>query len=143
MPPLLQAPVRRAVLNYFTYNVSLSPLAYWRLGEPSGTLADDAVGANDGTYVNAPSLATAGLLGGVPDTAVTFDGSTNYVSTAMDLSAIGTGDFCVSLLYQPIANNRDTAEYIFSLADKTQTVTTDNIFLGFLPSTDVGGRSCR
>ena len=40
-----------------------SPLAYWRLGEGSGTLADDLVGSQNGTYVNTPTLGVAGASG--------------------------------------------------------------------------------
>lgn len=47
-------------------------VAYWRLGEPSGTSAVDIVAANNGTYTNSPVLGAAGALEDDPDTAVTF-----------------------------------------------------------------------
>jgi hypothetical protein len=38
-----------------------SPVGYWRLGETSGTIANDETANNlDGTYVNAPTLGVAG-----------------------------------------------------------------------------------
>jgi glucose/arabinose dehydrogenase len=40
-----------------------NPLAYWRLGEGSGTIADDLVGSQNGTYVNTPTLGVAGASG--------------------------------------------------------------------------------
>lgn len=46
-----------------TYSATIladSPVAYWRLGEASGTTAADEVGSQDGTYRN-----TAGVLDGV------------------------------------------------------------------------------
>jgi len=51
-----------------------SPIVYYRLGEPSGTTADNAEGtaARDGTYRNAPTLGVTGLLTGDADTAVNF-----------------------------------------------------------------------
>jgi len=51
-----------------------SPIVYYRLGEPSGTTADNAEGtaARDGTYRNAPTLGATGLLTGDADTAVNF-----------------------------------------------------------------------
>ena len=57
-----------------------APAAYWRLGETSGTTAVDATGADNGTYLNGPSLGQASLL--VADTtnkAVGFDGSNDHV----------------------------------------------------------------
>jgi len=50
--------------------------AHWKLDESSGTTADDAIGSNDGTYVNAPTLAASGRVG----SAVTFNGTDEYVS---------------------------------------------------------------
>jgi hypothetical protein len=47
--------------------------AYWRLGETSGTVADDAVGLVDGTYNGSPTLGVPGLVAG-SNTAVEFDG---------------------------------------------------------------------
>jgi len=68
------------------------PTSYWRLDEPSGTVAADQQGANVGTYVNGPTLNKDTLLpgGGTPDPAVagaerelgkaiTIDGATQRV----------------------------------------------------------------
>lgn len=71
--------------------LALDPVAYWRLGEASGTVAVDEMGANNGTYVNAPTLGAAGLLTGDPNTAVTFDGTTQY-ATVPDAAALDYGD---------------------------------------------------
>ena len=63
--------------------LALSPVAYWRLGEPSGTIADNAEGtaALDGTYTNSPTLGVAGLLTRDPNTAVAFTiAGQNYVT---------------------------------------------------------------
>jgi len=57
------------------------PIAYWRLGEPSGTNANDETANNrDGTYVNTPTLGVAGNLVGDSDTAVSFNGSDETVT---------------------------------------------------------------
>ncbi len=48
---------------------------YWRLGEASGTVAKDAKGTADGTYVNGVTLGSAGAIGNDPDTAATFNGT--------------------------------------------------------------------
>ena len=53
--------------------------AYWRLGETSGTTANDASGnARNLTYTGSPSLNQTGMLTGDPDKSVDFNGSTQY-----------------------------------------------------------------
>lgn len=59
--------------------VAQKPLAYWRLGESSGTTAVDEMGNFDGTYEGSPTLGAAGAIDGDSDTAVTFDGSDDVV----------------------------------------------------------------
>lgn len=56
------------------------PISYWRLGEPSGTTADDAMNLNDGVYVNVPTFAQTGAIQNDADTAVLFNGTNEYVS---------------------------------------------------------------
>lgn len=53
----------------------LNPIAYYRLGEASGTVMVDDLGVHDGTYQVAPTLGATGCLIGDADTAVTFTGS--------------------------------------------------------------------
>jgi hypothetical protein len=55
-------------------------LAYWRLGEASGTTATDVVGAHNGTYVNKPTLGSAGAIVNDPNTSVTFNGTSQRVN---------------------------------------------------------------
>ena len=47
---------------YFDEVLADNPIGYWRLGEPSGTVAVDQMGLHDGTYTGAPVLGTPGLL---------------------------------------------------------------------------------
>jgi hypothetical protein len=50
-----------------------SPFLYWRLNDPSGTVAEDASGNDrDGTYINTPTLGVAGLIANDPDEAITL-----------------------------------------------------------------------
>lgn len=60
------------------------PLAYWRLGESSGTTAADSSGnGNDGVYENSPTLGVPGALLTDSDTAVTFaQASSQYISSS-------------------------------------------------------------
>lgn len=92
--------------------VAGSPVSYWRFGEPSGTAAADVRGVNGGTYVGTPTLGVTGISGAGFNTAVTLNGTTQYVtvpdSTSLDLgdtfsisawvkrSATGNVDYIVS-----------------------------------------------
>jgi hypothetical protein len=66
------------------------PVAYWRLGEASGTSVADAVGTNTGTAVGG---VTRGQPGATADgnTAVDMNGTTGYV-TVPDATAVRLGD---------------------------------------------------
>lgn len=55
-----------------------SPVAYWRLGESSGTVATDETGNYPGTFVGSPTLGVAGIYAG--GAAVDFDGTNDRVS---------------------------------------------------------------
>lgn len=81
--------------------LGLSPSAYYRLGESTGTTLNATVGIN-GTY--AASGVTYGVAGGVindADTAVTFDG-TSDAATVNDDNSLDLGDtaFSISLLFK-------------------------------------------
>ncbi len=83
----------------------MSPVAYWRLGERSGTVARDEMGLNHGAYVAAPTLGVSGALVGDPDTAVKFDGLTQQVTIPdSDAFSVGaTGSLTVALSVKPSA----------------------------------------
>jgi hypothetical protein len=66
-------------------------IAYWRLGEASGTVACDSAGANNGSYQSGTVLARPGALAGDPDTAVGFDGNRGWVQVPHD-PALSVGD---------------------------------------------------
>lgn len=69
-----------------------TPKGYWRLGEANGTEAKDASGnTQTGTYKGAPTLGTAGALVGDPDTAVTLNGTSQWISVP-DSAVMDLGD---------------------------------------------------
>ncbi|HEY1538600.1 MAG TPA: hypothetical protein VGF63_04315 [Solirubrobacteraceae bacterium] len=69
-----------------------TPAGYWRFGEPSGTTALDSSGhANNGTYINGPTLGILGALAGDPDTAVSLDG-VNDVVRVPDANTLDVGN---------------------------------------------------
>jgi hypothetical protein len=67
--------------DHATLIASLTPIAWFKLDEASGTTATDSgTGANDGTFVNSPTLSTRSLIDG---------GSTAPVGASQVVSATG------------------------------------------------------
>lgn len=66
--------------NYAATVLADSPLVYYRQGEASGSTMFDSSGntGRDGTYFNSPTLGVTGLLTSGTDTAVTYNGTTQY-----------------------------------------------------------------
>jgi hypothetical protein len=71
-----------------------TPVSYWRLGESSGTSAADEMNAHNGTYTNGPTLAKSGAIAGNQNTAVSFDGVDDHVTTG-DLSVCEGTNFSI------------------------------------------------
>ena len=64
---------------------SLGPVAYWRLGEQSGTNAnDDTAGLHDGTYTNTPTLGADPLLTNHGGTSVSFASASSEFADVAD-----------------------------------------------------------
>jgi hypothetical protein len=76
-------------------------LGYWRLDEPSGSVAKDRHGGmNNGTYKGA-TLGQPSLLGGDTDPAIFLDGTTAQVVIPDAPSLDLTGPFTLSALVKP------------------------------------------
>jgi hypothetical protein len=70
---------------------------YYRFGESNGTTAiTDLAGTNTGTYFNSPTLGVAGRSASDSNTAVQFDGSSDYGSIARQIST----DFSIELWFK-------------------------------------------
>ena len=70
-------------MTYASTVAADSPIAHFRLGEPSGTTCSPVSGTAVGTYQNTPTLGVTGLIAGDADTSVTFaSASDEYVSIA-------------------------------------------------------------
>jgi hypothetical protein len=76
------------------------PISYWRLDESSGTSAVDWEHANNGSYVGNPTLGQPGALAGDPDSAVSFNGTTQYVSVPY-AAALNPATFSVEAWAKP------------------------------------------
>lgn len=68
--------------TYSTVVLADAPLAYYRLGEASGTALLDSSGntGRNGVYTGAPALGSPGLLATEVDTCVTFNGSSQFAT---------------------------------------------------------------
>jgi hypothetical protein len=72
--------------------LSDQPASYWKLDETAGTTAADTAGSATGTYTNGPTLnQPSGVWSG--GTAVTFDGSDDWVSAGDVHDYAGTASF--------------------------------------------------
>jgi hypothetical protein len=69
--------------------VADNPISHWRFGEASGTVAEDAVGSNDGRYVGGVKLGMPGAFPG--DAAIRLDGQDGRVRVP-DAASLDTGD---------------------------------------------------
>lgn len=56
-----------------------SPVSWWRFSDKSGTVAADSIGETPGTYVEEPDLSAGSLLTKDSDSAVRFDGESQWM----------------------------------------------------------------
>lgn len=76
---------------------------YWPLGDRSGTTARDELGRNNGTYVNTPTLGTAGFLGNDLGTAVTFASASTQAVTMASLPTSNVDNWTILAWVKPTA----------------------------------------
>ena len=74
-------------------------LAWWRLGESAGTDAVDEMAYRTGKYMNTPTLGATGALTTDPGTAVTFNGTDEYVDCGVAMLA-GQVDFSIAAWFK-------------------------------------------
>jgi len=82
--------------------LALNPAAYWRLGESSGTALVDETGTYPGTYHNSPTLGTPGLLVNDDNTAVSLNGTSQYIETTYGQGKQGT--ISISLIFDNLVS---------------------------------------
>lgn len=91
-------------MSYSSEVLADSPLAYWRLGDSSGTTMTDSGGsARNGTYQNTPALGEASLiLSDASNTAVKFLASGTKFATVANAAWMNfSGDFTVECWVKP------------------------------------------
>jgi hypothetical protein len=85
-----------------------APSGYWRLGEASGTVAQEDQRRADGTYLGGVVLGAAGALAGDANTAARFDGGNDKLvipDPANGSLDFGTNDFTVEAWVKPSASD--------------------------------------
>ena len=65
--------------SYRDVVMDTGPVAYWRLGEASGTAAASEIATDNGTYVGSPARIPGGAIAGDADGALGLNGSDQYV----------------------------------------------------------------
>ena len=100
--------------DYPTEVAANSPVAYWRLGETSGTVAADEIGSNDGDYLGGYTLGQTGALVGDSDVAANFNGSTGRVEvTPLPMSV--TDEWTIEAWVKPDTLSPSTAGCVCSV----------------------------
>jgi len=96
MPVIMLHPFRNS-LSYPAAVLADSPVAYWRLGETSGTDVADEIGSFPGTYSGGPTLGEPSLPannGG--NTSVIFSGTSQIATfTGFPLGVVNTNSFSI------------------------------------------------
>ncbi len=121
-PLIIPRPFKSTIVasSYYNTIVGDTPFAYWRLGESAAStvMVNEMSPTNSqGTYYNTPTLATVGAISNDTDTAVEFDGISQYAASDLNESLITTGDFSFEAWMMPdvgggaiqIARGDDTA----------------------------------
>jgi hypothetical protein len=101
--------------SYRDLILSHSPVAYWRLGETSGTVGADETGTHNGTFQGAVTLGQTGAITGDSDTGVLLAGGV----TSFPLNGVPNG--------LPIGNAARTIELWF----KTSSVAGAQVLMGY------------
>ncbi len=106
-----------------------APAVYYRLGDPSGTIAADSSGSSgSGTYTGSVTLGGAGLISGDLDSAVSLDGATAYVSAPTNQALQGDNTRTVEIWFktttttqQPLFDSGNTSSgqsFVFALTQQ-------------------------
>lgn len=87
---------------YRSVVMSDKPVAYYRLGETSGTIAADETGQHAGTYQGGVTLGVPGALVGDPSSAIALDGTSGYVSIGTTLDFTAQAPFSIEAWLKPM-----------------------------------------
>ena len=99
---------------------SLTPLAYWRLGDAIGsTIAVDEIDTYNGTYVNTPTLESTSLVVDDLDTSATFNGVNQYGYVLNQAFNISTYSVSAIIQVSTYPNSSRTITKVSNAIDST------------------------
>jgi hypothetical protein len=129
----------QASLNYSSVVDALGPMAYWRLGEPTGsaTAVDASGNGNNGTYAGCVDLGATGAIGGDPDTAA-FVGQDLGCDMTYQPAAPYAGDYTAEAWVNPSSTTKALQTFLDTRAPDTETADGDYAFDLKLTGTDSG-----
>jgi len=100
--------------------LSDAPLGYWRLGEATGTIAKDEMGANPGTYENNVVRAVPGAIAGTKDTAARFGQGHVTIGDVFDFTGMQPFAIEAWILYDhPFPAGGDFEQYFVAKLEAT------------------------
>jgi signal peptidase I len=105
--------------GYYSAVKALSPQAYWRFGEASGSVAVDEQGLLNGSYSGVSSYATTGSLSHDSNSAVTCTTGSTCFSTADHAAFHNTGAQSIALWLKPSVASQSTNARVFAKYDGT------------------------
>jgi hypothetical protein len=111
--------VPNAASGYANVVLADSPASYWRLGD-RGSTATASAGAATGTYTNNPNRSVGGAVGDT-NTAVSFDGTNDYINFGDIYDFAGRVNFTAEAWIRPIpsANGEPGYGVISNIVDNT------------------------
>jgi large repetitive protein len=113
------------------------PVAYWRLGETSGTTVVDRTGrGNDAVAANC-TRGVPGAITGDSDTATSFNGSSSSVSSGADLAFVGNAFWSLEAWARPVGGSMDYQQ-ILNKQDNNGGATRQGYALWIRPGMDIG-----
>ena len=140
----LMQPASAAPTAYQTAVLADTPFLYYELGEASGTTVADVSGNGyTGSYVNSPTLGVPGdSLIGPSDTAVTFNGTSQYVSCPAGAESFGSFLGTSSYEFVLAATSTSIAGMIAGDANAGST-TSYQVLLNEAPNGTLTANTCR
>jgi len=126
--------VSAPLIGYYNYVMSLSPDVYWRLGDSIGsTVVVDEVSADNGSYVNTPSLEQSSLIpSDLVNKSVYTDGISQYINLNNYLPTLKLGNNKTIAFTFSTPDSLVTKSYItFACAHTVDSSSYDIIQIGF------------
>lgn len=133
--------------NYYGYVTSLNPVHWWHITETAGTVADDAIGAANGT------ISSSGLMYGTYDYLITsnqkpqhpkFNGTSDYITAHSAIASIAGGSYSMACWckFSSLPGGSDSHALMVINKQSTDTSNGTNRIYTFVDSSGRIGATC-